>query len=292
MLNFGLTLSFTPPEQYQPLAIAAEKAGFTWVTLSDHLVYPETMSAPYPYTEDGKPRFTEFDAFPDPWIAVTAMAAVTQRLKFYTSIYILPARNPVHVAKTVGSAAVFSNNRIALGIGMGWMPEEFAAGGQEFSGRGRRADEMIEVMRKLWTGDRISHDGSHYQLPPMRMSPAPTEPVPIYAGGFSKPAMKRAARNDGWISDLHTKQALLELVEQVLGYRADLGKSVEDFPIFCFSPTDMTSLEDFKTLEAAGVTTVSTMPWMMDVGPDASLTEKISSIENFGRSVIAGVCEL
>ncbi len=287
MLEFGLSISFSPPQDYVALAEAAEAAGFSYATLSDHLIYPQTLSKPYPYTDDGVPRFTETDDFPDPWVAVSAMAARTSTLKFYTNVYVLPARNPVHVAKILATAAVMSKYRLALGIGMGWMPEEFAAGGQNFARRGKRADEMIEVMRKLWTGDMIEHQGEFYNLPPMRMRPYPEQHIPIYVGGFSEPAMRRAARNDGWIADLHTKQELLDLMATAKAYRSEAGGDLGTFKILSFGPMDAGGLDDYRELADAGLNTLTTMPWMFSAGPQATLEQKIDSIRRFGEDVIS-----
>lgn len=287
MLEFGLSISFCTPADYRPLAKAAEEAGFTYATLSDHLIYPKSFSKPYPYTEDGIPRFAETDDFPDPWVAIASMAAVTERLKFYTNVFVLPARNPIHVAKTLATAAVLSDYRLALGVGMGWMPEEFEASEQPFAKRGKRADEMIEVMRKLWTGEMIEHKGDFYDLPGVRMRPHPEQNIPIYVGGFSEPAMRRAARNDGWIADLHSTQELLDLMKTVRGYREELGKSIDDFKMLSFGPTDAFMPEHYQKLNDNGLNTLVTMPWMFYTGPDSNLEQKIESIHRFGEDIIS-----
>ena len=224
-MQFGMSIAFTDPADYVPLAVAAEENGFSAITLPDHLIYPQQLSVPYPYTEDGVPRFAPDDPFPDPWVSAVAMATATKTLWFYTSVFVLPARNPVHVAKILASAACLSGNRIALGAGMGWMPEEFRIGEQPFEQRGKRADEMIEVMRKLWSGEWVEHHGEFYDFAPVKMRPVPATPIPIYVGGFSKPALRSAARNDGWISDLHTLKELEALIKEVRGYRAEAGRA-------------------------------------------------------------------
>ena len=125
-MEFGMSIAFTDPADYVPLAVAAEESGFSAITLPDHLIYPQQLSKPYPYTEDGVPRFAPDDPFPDPWVCAVAMATATRKLWFYTSVFVLPARNPVHVAKILASAACLTGDRIALGAGMGWMPEDCA----------------------------------------------------------------------------------------------------------------------------------------------------------------------
>lgn len=233
------------------------------------------------------PRFDETDPFPDPWVAISAMAAVTQRIRFHTNVFVLPARNPFHVAKILGTAAIFSNYRVALGIGMGWMPEEFVAGGQDFRTRGKRADEMIEVMRKLWTGERVEHHGEFYDFAPLRMCPAPAQDIPIYVGGFSKPALRRAAHNDGWISDLHSLAELEALCQQVDEQCERAGTLDKPFQKLSFGCTDGEGVAGFRAMRDMGITVATTMPAVMYSGDmKPPLQENIDCIKRFADEVI------
>src|SRR5207248_504859 len=124
-MNFWLGLALTNATHLLPLARKAEALGFAGVALGDHLLIPETLSSPYPYTPDGKvSRITWTADFPDVWVAIGAMAATTTRLRFLTDVYILPLRNPLIVAKAVATAAVLSGDRVILGVGSGWLREE------------------------------------------------------------------------------------------------------------------------------------------------------------------------
>lgn len=286
-MKFGLSIAFSEPEDYSALAQAAEANGFDAVSLADHLIYPKAFSVPYPYTPDGVPRFSEMDHFPDPWIAITAMAAVTSTLNFYTNVFVLPTRNPVHVAKILATSSVFCQGRIGLGIGMGWMPEEFAAGGEDFKRRGKRADEMIEVMKKLWTGDMVEHQGEFYQFEPVRMLPTPKAYIPVYVGGFSKPALRRAAHNDGWIADLHTLAELEALIDQLAVHRQDAGSLDKDFQIMSFGCLDAIGAEGYKAMQSLGVTTATTMPWVLyGESMTTTLAKKTDAIKRFADEVI------
>lgn len=286
-MEFGISMAFTDPADYALLAQAAEANGFDCVTLPDHLIYPETMSKPYPYTPDGVPRFTPDDPFPDPWLASVSMAAVTKKLWFYTSVFVLPARNPFHMAKILATAAAVSGNRIALGAGMGWMPEEFAAGEQPFGNRGKRADEMIEVMKKLWTGDWVEHHGTFYDFERVKMRPAPSQPIPIYVGGFSEAAMRRAARNDGWITDLHTLAELEELIVKARRYRAEAGLAHEPWKILGFGCSDAWGVAGYRAMRDLGLDVVSSMPWVFyGVDMKAPAQQKADALKRFADDVI------
>ena len=130
--------------------------------------------------------------WPDCWVAIAAMAQATERLRFGTSVYIGPLRDVVSLAKAVGTAAALAPGRIMCGLGAGWLREEFDAVGQDFESRGKRMDEMIEVLPLLWSGADIDFHGEHVHLPLLRMRP-PAGPVPILIGGNTGPALRRAA---------------------------------------------------------------------------------------------------
>ena len=107
-MKFVMSLAFEKPADLVPLCRAADRAGFTGVSLSDHVIHPRELKTPYPHTPDGKPRWEPFTDWPDPWVTIGHLAAATERLRFHTSIFVLPMRNPLHVAKAVGTASVLS----------------------------------------------------------------------------------------------------------------------------------------------------------------------------------------
>ncbi len=284
-MKFVVSLAFCELTQLAPLARAAETAGFDHVALSDHIVHPERIRTPYPYTPDGRPRWEPFTPWPDPWVAIGAMAAVTERIRFLTSVFVLPLRNPFQVAKTVATAAVLSDGRVSLGIGMGWMRDEFELMEQDFSSRGRRADEMIEVMRKLWSGGMVEHHGRFYDFDRLEMSPVPAQPIPIYVGGISAAAQRRVARlADGWIADLHTTDELLSLIRRLRELRAEAGRSEEPLQVFA-AVSDAVTHEDYRRLEEIGVSHVLTMPWLF-YGASETLAQKLDGIARFGDDVV------
>ena len=226
-MEFWQVASFAEPDQLLDIARGAEEAGFHGLLLSDHLFFPGELRSKYPYSEDGKPMFDGTMPFPDPFTTIAAMAAVTTRLRFGTMVYILPLRHPLEVAKSVGTAAVLSGDRVVLGCGAGWIREEYDALGVDFATRGKRYDEMIDVLRKAWSGDLVEHRGAHFDLGSFQMSPAPRAPVPIWIGGIGGPALRRAAkRGDGWIGTGQSPDEALALLDAAARAAGEGGSRV------------------------------------------------------------------
>ncbi len=285
-MKFVISAAFQPPEHLLPIARAADEAGYEAIASSDHAVYPETLDTPYPYTEDGVRRYDETSHFPDPWVLAGALSSVTERIRFTTNVFVLPMRNPFIAAKQVATAAVLSNNRVTLTIGVGWSNLEFELVGQPFKRRGARADEMIEVMKKVWSGDWIEHEGEFYRFDRLKLTPPiPTQPIPIWVGGISDFALRRAARNDGWLSDLQTSAEIIECIDKVRAYRKELGKS-ETFDVMA-SASDAADVDGYRRLGDGGVNHILTMPWVFYHGLTEKLEEKIDGTKRFADDVIA-----
>jgi probable F420-dependent oxidoreductase len=288
-MKFVVPMAFSHPTHYCALARTAEDSGWDCVAVSDHVVHPERIRSPYPYTPDGTPRWQADAPWPDPFVAIGAMAATTQRLQFFTNIFVLPMRNPFLVAKAVGTASLLSGGRVALGIGVGWMQDEFELLGQDFKTRGRRTDEMIAVMRKLWKGGMVEHHGQFYQFDRLQMSPPCPHPIPLYGGGLSEVALRRAATLcDGWISDIHTTAELREIVTRLRGYRREAGRSDEALSIIA-AVSDAFDADRIRRLGDLGVTHYTTMPWLLYGGGMEVLEDKLAGLRRFADEVIAKV---
>ena len=284
-MKFVIAAAFQPAQHMVPLAIAADAAGYEAIASSDHAVYPETLDTPYPYTEDGVRRYDENSEFPDPWVLAAALSSVTQRLRFTTNVYVLPMRNPFIAAKQIATAAALSNNRVTLTVGVGWSKLEFELLGQSFARRGARADEMLEVMKKAWTGEWITHQGEFYEFERLKLTPPiPTSPIPVWVGGISNFALRRAARNDGWLSDLQPTAEILDCIKEIRRYREELGRS-SDFDAIA-SASDAAGVEGYRRLEDGGVNHVLTMPWVFYHGMTEDLDKKIDGIKRFSEDVI------
>lgn len=284
-MKFVISGAFQPPAHLIPLAKAADEAGYAAIGFSDHAVYPETLDTPYPYTEDGVRRYDETTEFPDPWVTAGTLSAVTKNLRFTTNAFVLPMRNPYLAAKQIATAAALSDNRITLTIGVGWSKVEFELVGQEFERRGRRADEMLTLMRKLWSGEMFSFEGEFYRCERLKMTPpVPTEPIPVWVGGISDMALKRAARNDGWLSDLQTSADIIASIEKIRGYRRAAGRS-EEFDVLA-SASDAHGIDAYRRLGDGGVTHILTMPWAFYHGITGELDKKIDGLKRYAEDVI------
>ena len=188
------------PEALATLVARGEALGFHAAMIADHIVFPEVIASKYPYTVTG-----DFPGEGDALEQLTMMAfiaAKTERLRLVTSVMVLPHRNPVVTAKMLATIDVLSNGRVTVGVGVGWMREEFEAlKTPDFDRRGAVSNEYIEIFKKLWTKAPVEHSGEFYQFKALRAEPQPVQKPhpPIWIGGHSQAALKRAARyGDGW----------------------------------------------------------------------------------------------
>ena len=282
---FSIVTAFQPTDHLIPLAKAADELGYHAISVPDHVVDLEHLETPYPYTPDGKRRWDLDADWPDTWVLIGALAAVTTRVRFFNSIYVAALRSPFQVAKSVGTAAVLSGNRVSLGVGIGWCREEFELLGQDFRTRGRRTDEGIALMKALWEPGWTEFEGEFYSAPRMMMNPSPSAPVPIYVGGLSEIAFRRAARHDGWVGDIYTVAEASGHAARLLEIREELG-ATGDFAIIT-ALSDAYLPEHFEAAAAAGVTETWTMPWVYYHGLEATLEQKLDGMERFAAEVAA-----
>lgn len=287
-MRFTLSVAMSPLDQLTELARTAEECGFSAVALPDSLFYSERVAADYPYTPDGKRMWTEETPWSDPLVAAAAMGAVTERLRFYTSVLKLGPRNPVLLARQVASAAVLTGDRFGLGIGLGWTPEEFEWCGAPFERRGKRVDEAIDVLRLILGGGMVEHHGEFFDFDRLRMTPAPGQPVPIYVGGHSPAALARAAlRGDGWSSAMMTYEELRTTITELHRLRAELGTDRSPFEIQAVC-VDRFGLDGYRQQADIGVTDAITVPWLFDGhGFDADVRVKQDSIKRFADEIVS-----
>ena len=286
MMKFWQALSFTEIDQLVDAAKICEEVGFHGVLLSDHVCFPEKIESKYLYADDGAPPFDATTPWPEPWAAISAMATATTRLHFNTAIYIAPLRHPLEVAKSVATASLLSHGRVALGVGVGWLREEFEILGEDFHTRGRRLDEMLEICRKLWAGGMVEHHGDHYDFPRVQQTPPPESHIPIYVGGASVAALRRAARHDGWLGTGNEPADVPGMLDRIRDFRKEVGREGEPFDavVALTVPPDP---DLFRGLEDRGVTSIVNYPLAFAIGPNTTIEQKRQVLERYGNEIIA-----
>lgn len=286
-MKFTLAVAMNPLDQLVPLARTAEECGFASIALPDSLFFAEEASGKYPYTPDGSRFWTADTPWTDPFVAAAAMGAVTSRIRFYTQVLKLNPRNPVLLARQIGSVAALTGNRFGLGVGLGWAPEESLWCGGFFDHRGRRADEAIEIIRLILGGGMVSYSGTHYSFGSLQMSPAPSQPVPIYVGGHTEAGLRRAARiGDGWTSAMITFDDLRATIDSLHKLRTEYGRADHPFEIQAVC-VDKFGLDGYRAQADIGVTDAIVMPWVFDGVPfDGPLGAKQDSLRRFADEII------
>lgn len=287
-MRFGYLETMTDPAFMKPLAIAAEEAGYDSFVVPDSICYPEHADSKYPYTADGGREFLEDKPFVEPFVLIAHLSAVTERIRFTTDVVKLPLRNPVLVAKQVSSLAALADDRLCLGVGLSPWPEDYEVVDVPWKRRGRRMDEMIEIIRGLCSGGYFAYEGESFRVPSIKLCPVPASPVPIVVGGHSEPALARAARSgDGWIHAGGGTDELVPLIERLHALRRECGRDSEPFEIHVIS-MDAYTPDGVRRLEDLGVTDVmvgfrNSYTTEQDT---QSLEEKVAALRRYADRVI------
>jgi len=288
-IKFWQAMHFTAAERLVGLAQFIDtQTPFYGVQMGDHWFTPAKLDSPYPYPlEDSGTPWPLQTPWPDIGASFGAMAAATKRLHFSTTVLILPLRNPFEVARTMATLSAISGNRVSLGAGSGWMTNEFHVAGVDFKTRGRRMDEMIDVMRLLWEGGMVEHHGEFFDFPRLELGPRPAGRIPIYVAGASVPAMRRAVRKgDGWITGDVTRVEILNSVDKVRRMLEEEGRDEEDFEIVANLPAD---LDMTKALIDHGVTSIVNASSAAEIKGGMTDRQKIDWYRWYADEIIAKV---
>jgi probable F420-dependent oxidoreductase len=288
-VRFSYAESMVDPSFYLPLARAAEEAGYDSFIVPDSIAYPEHSDATYPFNPDGTREFLDDKPFLEPFSLIPALGAVTNTIRFVTFVIKLPIRHPVLVAKQVASVAVLTDNRLGLGVGTSPWPEDYTLLDVAWEGRGTRMDESIAVIRGLLAGGYFEYHGKVFDIPAVKMTPAPSQPVPILIGGHGEAALRRAAfSGDGWMHGGGDPEALPGLLERLGQLRTEAGRQHEAFEVHVIS-LDAYSIDGVRRLEEQGVTDVIVgFRWPYAVGPDTEpLQAKLDNLRRFADTVMA-----
>ena len=280
--------SIASVEFLRPVARLAEELGFDSIWFPDHVVMPAEYESRYPYQpyegESFKRYPWDMTAFPEPFTSMAYVAGATERLLLRTGVLILPERNPVLFAKQLATLDALSGGRVELGIGIGWLREEFEALGIPWRNRGRRMDECIEAMRALWTQEEASYHGEMVSFDRIRCTPRPSRPggIPLIMGGHSEAAARRAGRLcDGFIPIGFEQQSNgFELIEVMRDAALEAGRDPDSLELCAGAPAD---IEVIKELEARGIDHV----YMQVVQP--TLEGTLARVREIGEQVVARV---
>jgi probable F420-dependent oxidoreductase len=290
-VRFCYAESMTDPSYYAPLAQAAEDSGYDAMVIPDSICYPERSDSVYPFNPDGTREFLEDKPFLEPFSLIPALGAVTKRLRFVTFVVKLPIRNPVLVAKQATSTAVLTGNRLVLGVGSSPWREDYEVLGVPWERRGQRMDESLAVVRGLSAGGYFEFHGEIFDLPPVKIAPVPSSPIPVLIGGHGEAALRRAARaGDGWLHGGGDPDQLPGLLARLGELRRQEGTSGRPFEVHVIC-LDAFSVDGVRRLADQGVTDVIVgFCWPYAVGADAEpLAEKITSLQRYAERVIARV---
>ena len=263
-MKFGMMFAnvgpFVQPDAAVALAQAAEEAGLESLWTVEHVVVPKGYQSTYPYSPTGKMPGPEESDIPDPLIWLTWVAAATSRIRLATGILILPQRNPGILAKEVATLDLLSGGRMELGVGVGWLEEEFKALGVPFERRGKRTDEHIEALRVLWTEDLPTYSGEFVSFENAISRPRPPQgTVPITVGGHTEPAARRAGRlGDGFFPGSGTHEELVHLIGVMRAEAEEHGRDPDSIAITSGGQGALGdgALDEVKRLEEMGVSRV------------------------------------
>jgi probable F420-dependent oxidoreductase len=281
-MKFGINLVPVRPEELGAVAVRAEALGYESLWVGEHVVVPFEPVTGYP---GGRMPFQPRSRFVEPFTTIGYLAALTSTVRLGTGILILPLHEPHTLARAIATADVLSGGRLSLGLGVGWMRDEFDACGQSFENRGARADEMLAMLGTLFGEDEPSYDGKHYSFPRVGFDPKPTQQPhpPFLVGGSSTAALRRAATlGDGWYGTSDPPEVVAEHLARMREWRRAAGRGEDSFEVTAL--LGWGQQYDEATVAAyadAGVDRLVATPW-------SSSREALTGIEAFASAAAIG----
>jgi probable F420-dependent oxidoreductase len=278
-VKFGIALGALNPHFHLDATLAAERLGYESVWLPEHLVFTRAMSSsPYP-GEDHPPVPPDTPVY-DAFAYLAFLAAKTERVRLGTHVFNIGLRHPFTTARGVQTVDLLSGGRFEFGVGASWLHQEWDAAGLDFATRGRRVDEAIEVCRRLWSEETITHHGEFFTFDEVAFEPKPQQRPwpPILVGGESRAALRRAARlGDGWLGMGHTFETAAPQIEALRELLDEHGRDASNFQIVFGGPVE--SRTDVQRWEELGVTRLLVSPWRRS-------KEALDGIEDFAARIL------
>ncbi len=254
---FGINMAqVDAPDTLLPLMKRVEEMGFESVWTGEHVMIPRDYASAYPFNSSGRIGVPPETHFIDPLIALSHVAAHTTTLRLGTGINLLPQSNPLLFAKQVASLDHLSKGRVLLGLGVGWLAEEFTAMGVPFAGRGRRFDDYLRAVKKVWSGVEVEHQSDYLNWSGFKSYPLPHAPSgpPIIIGGHSPAALRRTvATGDGWFAFPKSHDELSGLLGQLRDRAAAAGRDPATIEITALWRDFADGMASLKTYREMGV---------------------------------------
>jgi probable F420-dependent oxidoreductase len=275
-VKFGVPLGLVNPAIWRDLAVEADRLGFESVWIPEHLVFATDLStAAYPGTSS--PGIVPATPLYDAPAYLCALAAVTSRIRLGTAVYLFGLRHPFVTARAFATLDQISGGRTLLGVGAGWYEGEWRAAGLGFADRGRRLDEALAVARRLWTEPAVAHQGEFFAFPEVAFEPKPVQArLPVVVGGESTAALRRAARNDGWISMPQNLAGVRSQLARLHEFREEYGRAGEPFEVTVHA-YELSGPGEVDEWEALGVDRLIVRPW-------SRTSEALSKLASFAEA--------
>lgn len=278
-MKFGLTFGALNPKSWESVAVLGDQLGFESAWLPEHMVIPVNAAGSPHHGQDHPPIPATVPIY-DVFTYLAFLAGKTERLKFGTHVYNIGLRHPFTVARAVTTLDIVSQGRFLFGIGASWLKEEWDAAGLEFSTRGKRVDEAIEICRRLWTEEIIEFHGAHFEFDKVAFEPKPlTKPYPpIIVGGDGPAALRRAAMiGQGWIPMNHSLEEIPASIAKIKAMREAAG--ITEKCEVTLAGGSIASLDDVLRYRDAGVDRMLISPWK-------SSREALAGIQEFAETIL------
>lgn len=278
MLKLGVALGRLNPRYFVEVCRAAEDLGYESLWLPEHLVFPMEMGGSPHRGQDHPPVPPQTPVF-DAFAYLSFIAGLTTRVRLGTHVYNLALRHPFVAARAVQTLDIVSGGRAEVGVGAGWLEQEWAAAGLDFSSRGRRLDEALAVCRRLWSEQVVEHHGEFFDFGPVCFEPKPPQQPspPIHVGGESQAALRRAARSgDGWIGMDHSPGSAARFAARLAELRKQFGRG--DVPFEITVGARAPSRPEVRSFEEAGVDRLVLAPWRRSSEAVAALEETAAAL--------------
>jgi probable F420-dependent oxidoreductase len=278
-MKIGIALGLLSPKYWNEVAVTADQLGFHALWMPDHLVFPTDMSgSPFPGNEHPPvPANTKlFDSF----AYLCFLAAKTQQIKLGTNVYLLGLRHPFVAARTVQTLDYLSNGRAMVGVGAGWLRQEWEAAGMDPKTRGKRLDEALTICKKLWMQEKISYTGEFYQFNEVMFEPKPVQKPhpPIYIGGESEAALRRVVQHgQGWFGVQHTPESVVTILTQLRKLCAEQGRDFNTLHIL--TQGLCRSKDEYNRWQDSGISQLVISPWQKG-------SEAIAGLKHFADTIL------